>query len=85
MNKPIKLVSIPTLKEYLFGVHQATKDELLDLEWRNSLGEFELMKYQYHNLMNNKRGQLTALKQVVRILKRLENEWPKTEEDANDK
>ena len=38
------------------------------------MGEFELMKYKYHNLMNNKRGQLTALKEVVRILKRIENE-----------
>jgi hypothetical protein len=74
MNNTIKLVSIPTLKEYIAGVHQATKDELLDLEWRKSNGEFELMKYQYHNLMNNKRGQLTALKEVVRILKRIENE-----------
>lgn len=74
MNNTIKLVSIPTLKEYIQGVHQATKDELLDLEWRKSMGEFELMKYQYHNLMNNKRGQLTALKEVVRILKRIENE-----------
>ena len=74
MNNTIKLVSIPTLKEYIAGVHQATKNELLDLAWRKSNGEFELMKHQYHNLMNNKRGQLSALKQVVRILKRIETE-----------
>jgi len=73
-NNTIKLVSIPTLKEYLKAVGQVTKDELLDLKWRESLGEFELMKGQYYTQFNLKRGQLTALKQINRILKRLENE-----------
>jgi competence protein ComGF len=73
-NNGIKLVSTGTLKKYIQAVHSATKDELLDLEWRKSLGEFELMKSEYHKLMNNKRGQLTALKEIVRILKRIENE-----------
>ena len=73
-NNTIKLVSIPTLKAYIKAVGQATKDELLDLKWRDSLGEFELMRGQYYTQFNIKRGQLTALKEINRILNRLENE-----------